>query len=297
MDYEGHGQSSGLHGYIKNFDVIVDDVIEAYSWVKGEESYSGKPYFLYGESMGGAVALKIHRKEPRLWDGAILLAPMCKISDDMYPPWIVVQALIFLARLFPTWKLVPTRDVCAQAFRVPEKRTLGYNNPTAYEGKPRLGTAVELLRTTDDIEAHLSEVSIPFLLLHGAADTVTDPSVSKALFEQAVSKDKSMLVYEGCWHALTGGEPDDIVKRVLDDIISWLDARSPTRELSSLTQEFDFSPGEKSVGASAPSVQKPAANFSSSEKSVEISSVGDEVSSGKNKKSVRLRPRSTEIVI
>lgn len=30
--------------------------------------------------MGGAVALKVHLKQPNAWDGAILCAPMCKVS-------------------------------------------------------------------------------------------------------------------------------------------------------------------------------------------------------------------------
>ena len=39
-----------------------------------------KMRFLLGESMGGAVALLLHRKKPEYWDGAILAAPMCKVS-------------------------------------------------------------------------------------------------------------------------------------------------------------------------------------------------------------------------
>jgi acylglycerol lipase len=37
------------------------------------------PCFLFGESMGGAVALMIHLKQPDAWNGAILVAPMCKV--------------------------------------------------------------------------------------------------------------------------------------------------------------------------------------------------------------------------
>jgi acylglycerol lipase len=29
--------------------------------------------------MGGAVALLLHRKDPAFWDGAVLVAPMCKV--------------------------------------------------------------------------------------------------------------------------------------------------------------------------------------------------------------------------
>ena len=45
----------------------------------GNPEYSDLPSFLFGESMGGAVALKIHFKQPKDWNGAILVAPMCKV--------------------------------------------------------------------------------------------------------------------------------------------------------------------------------------------------------------------------
>lgn len=38
-----------------------------------------KMRILFGESMGGAVALLLHRKKPEYWDGAVLVAPMCKV--------------------------------------------------------------------------------------------------------------------------------------------------------------------------------------------------------------------------
>lgn len=42
--------------------------------------HRGLPSFLFGQSMGGAVALKLHFKQPNDWDGAILVAPMCKVD-------------------------------------------------------------------------------------------------------------------------------------------------------------------------------------------------------------------------
>jgi acylglycerol lipase len=35
MDYPGFGLSQGLHGYIPSFDILVDDVIEQYSKIRG----------------------------------------------------------------------------------------------------------------------------------------------------------------------------------------------------------------------------------------------------------------------
>eukprot|EP00850_Spirogloea_muscicola_P017072 SM000143S00737 [mRNA] locus=s143:181514:183990:- [translate_table: standard] len=226
MDYEGHGQSAGLHCYIPRFDTIVDDVVEYCDQVKGKKEFHGLPAFIYGESMGGAVALKVCLRQSQAWGGAIFLAPMCKISDEMMPPPLMIVILKALARLFPMLKAVPTHDICDFAFRELDKRQKARENPTAYKGKPRLRTALEMLKATQDIEEHLPEVNIPMLILHGGADTVTDPSISQALYEQACSKDKTMHLYKDSWHALTEGEPDDVVERVLTDLLTWLDQRS-----------------------------------------------------------------------
>jgi caffeoylshikimate esterase len=67
---------------------------------------------------------------------------------------------------------------------------------------------------------------MPFFILHGEADTVTDPEVSRALYERAASADKIIKLYPGMWHGLTAGEPDENVDLVFFDIVAWLDERS-----------------------------------------------------------------------
>ncbi|ERN03970.1 caffeoylshikimate esterase isoform X2 [Amborella trichopoda] len=223
MDYPGFGLSEGLHGYIPSFDVLVDDVIEHFSKIRERSEFCNLPFFLFGESMGGAVALKVHLKQPHSWDGAVLVAPMCKIADNMVPPWLVTQMLIGIANVLPRHKLVPQSDLADMAFRDLEKRKLCSYNVISYKDKPRLRTAVEMLRTCQEIERRLQDVSLPLLILHGEADVVTDPSVSKALHQKASSKDKKLCLYENAYHAILEGESDEMIFRVLGDIISWLD--------------------------------------------------------------------------
>lgn len=78
IDHPGFGLSQGLHGYIPKFDRIVDNVIEIYKRMKGRPEIVGLPRFLFGQSMGGAVALKAILKDQQQWDGIVLVAPMCK---------------------------------------------------------------------------------------------------------------------------------------------------------------------------------------------------------------------------
>ncbi|KAJ8898597.1 hypothetical protein K2173_004210 [Erythroxylum novogranatense] len=221
VDYEGHGRSGGSRCYIKKFNNIVKDCNEYFKSVSGE--YKDKRRFLYGESMGGAVALLLHKKETSFYNGAVLVAPMCKISEKLKPHPVVVNILTGFEELIPKWKIVPTKDVIDAAFKDPVKREEVRNNKLIYQDKPRLKTALEMLRTSMSLEESLNKVTLPFLVLHGDADIVTDPEISKALYTQAGSKDKTMKLYAGMWHSLTAGEPDKNVDIVFADIIAWLD--------------------------------------------------------------------------
>ncbi|XP_056163295.1 caffeoylshikimate esterase isoform X4 [Syzygium oleosum] len=225
LDHPGFGLSDGLHGYISSFDELVDNVIEQYTKIKERPEVRGLPRFILGQSMGGAVTLKVHLKQPDEWDGVILVAPMCKISDAVRPPEAVVKMLTLMSSILPKAKLFPQKDLAELAFRDLKKRKMAVYNVICYNDQMRLQTASELLRATNDIEARVEKVSSPLLILHGAGDKVTDPSVSKFLYEKASSKDKTLKLYEGGYHCILEGESDEKIFMALDDIVLWLDSR------------------------------------------------------------------------
>lgn len=87
---------------------------------------------------------------------------------------------------------------------------------------------------------------MPFLVIHGGDDIVTDPSVSQALYDTAASKDKTFKLYPGMWHALTSAESQQNLHLVFSDILAWLDERSA--KISSVTEmEKKTSHGERQV--------------------------------------------------
>ncbi|CAI9096187.1 OLC1v1032272C1 [Oldenlandia corymbosa var. corymbosa] len=225
IDHPGFGLSGGLHGYVPSFDGVVDNVIELYKIMKGRPEMVGLPRFLFGQSMGGAIALKALLKDPNEWDGIVLVAPMCKIAEEMTPPVPLQKVLILLSNIVPEAKLVPQKDLAELAFREADKRKLADYNVICYSDQTRLKTAVELLNATKFIESQVDKVASPMLILHGAADKVTDPRVSQFLYEKASSKDKTLKLYDGSYHCILEGEPDDRILEVLSDIISWLDSR------------------------------------------------------------------------
>ncbi|KAL6566380.1 hypothetical protein OROGR_001995 [Orobanche gracilis] len=229
IDHPGFGLSEGLHGYVPSFGSIVDNVIEQFTIMKGRPETRWVPRFIFGQSMGGAIALEALLKAPSEWDGIVLVAPMCKISDEMVPPVPLQKVLIFLSNLLPQAKLVPQKDLADMAFRESNKKQLAPYNVVSYSDQTRLKTAVELLNATKYIESQVEKIASPMLILHGAADKVTDPRVSQFLYENASSKDKTLKLYEGGFHCILEGEPDDRIMDVLNDIITWLDCRASVK--------------------------------------------------------------------
>lgn len=226
LDLEGHGRSQGLKAFVPNVDLVVEDCLSFFDSIKRSSHFENLPSFLFGESMGGAICLLIHLRNPNSFNGAVLIAPMCKISDKVKPKFPIPQILTALAKLLPTLPIVPTADLLNKSIKVEAKKIIGAQNPNRYTGKPRLGTVLELLRVTDLLSKKLSEVNLPFLVAHGSADVVTDPEVSVELYEKAVSVDKTIRIYDGMMHSLLFGETDENVEIVRSDVLQWLIDRS-----------------------------------------------------------------------
>lgn len=225
MDIEGHGRSPGLKGFVPDLEIVAQDFLAFFKSKQQQPNFHGLPFFLFGESLGGGICLLVHLLAPDAFQGAILVAPMCKISESIKPPWPLPQMLTFFSSIAPTWPVVPTKELRDVSFKDPAKLELSKLNPRRYSGKPRLGTAREMMRITAYLTERLQDVSLPFIVLHGGRDVVTDPNVSKALFETAKSTDKTLKLYENMWHALLAGEYDDDVDAIFSDIKAWLDER------------------------------------------------------------------------
>lgn len=182
--------------------------------------------------MGGAIAFCAYNKRPDLFDGVIFVAPMCKISDEMKPSDTVIDAFRMIAG--PRG----ANTLCGYLPIAPAKANLGdftYKRlsikataslcPTNYCRNLRLSTARELYFATLRISEQMERFDAPFLILHGKDDLVTDPLLSQHLYEEARSNDKDIRLYDGMWHSILSGEPDENIDKVLRDVTTWMDKR------------------------------------------------------------------------
>lgn len=238
FDMPGHGRSDGLSVCVEDWQKFVGEAREAVQehllplarrrW--GEQI----KIFAMGESMGGGVLFTLLVNDKSLFHGAILVCPMLFVSRELLPPWIVVQ--IFnrvLVPLFPEWPVAPNKDVGKLCFEDSSMAEYLDNAPIhdkiKYKAAPRLLTAYQLAFVASEwMRERVDQFDVPALIIHGAADVVTDPCVSKELFTKMKHSDKQFMFAEGCWHAdLFHGGPKkyDVAKRHFEEVVSWIKGR------------------------------------------------------------------------
>ncbi|CAL0312338.1 unnamed protein product [Lupinus luteus] len=219
MDWIGHGGSDGLHGYVHSLDDAVSDMKVFLEKILTENS--GLPCFCFGHSTGGAITLKAlldPKIEARI-SGAVLTSPAIGVEPS-HPILLVLAPIASV--LLPTYQCSSAYKKGLPVSRDPEALIAKYSDPLVSTGPLRVRTGYEILRITSYLQQNLTKVKVPFFVLHGTADSVTDPAASKKLYEEAASTDKTSKLYEGFSHDLLFEPERDAITQ---EIIQWLNSR------------------------------------------------------------------------
>lgn len=216
FDLRGHGRSEGVRVHIDSFEEYLTDLGIFLERVRKQEP--GRPVFLFGHSMGGAIAtLFALEKKPDI-AGMVLSAPALKPGADVSKALIAMTKVI--GGMLPNLKVLELDP--KQFSRDPAVVKENETDPLIFQQGGPARTASRLLGALNTISERMEEVSAPLLVMHGTADTVTDPEGSKALAKRASSKDKTLKLYDGLYHDLLH-EPEKT--QVLGDVTQWLKER------------------------------------------------------------------------
>ncbi|OMP05081.1 Alpha/beta hydrolase-1 [Corchorus capsularis] len=221
LDLQGHGLSDGFPGHIPNVECVIEDCIQFFDSIKFENPKL--PAFLYGESLGGAIATLICLNQKNEWDGLILNGAMLGISPKFKPAgaWLLPVA----AFLAPTWKVAPVKPNASKFYKEEWKRKLAAKNPNRRTSrKPTTATALQFLRLCECIRLRCHELELPLLIVHGEDDRVCDCSSARLVYESAGSHDKTFKSFPGMAHMLIG-ETEENVELVFGTIFAWLKDR------------------------------------------------------------------------
>lgn len=110
--------------------------------------------------------------------------------------------------------------------RDPAALVAKYSDPLVYTGPIRVRTGHEILKITAYLQQNMKNITVPFFVLHGTADTVTDPLASEDLYNKASSAVKDIKLYDGFLHDLLF-EPEK--EEITADIIGWMNKRLQSR--------------------------------------------------------------------
>ena len=218
VDLRGHGRSPGERSYVERFDDYLLDVDALL--VRASELAAGRPVFLMGHSMGGAIVLRwlAQRRQPLA--GLILSSAALKIGGDV--PRFLVWLAPFLSRWLPHLRgtridpAVISRDAAAVAAYVAD--------PLVSLEAPPARTGAELLAVMAANRAAASGLAHPVYLFHGDADRLTDPAGSQEIFDLWGGPDKTLRLWAGSRHETLN---DLDREAVLADLLTWIaDRRS-----------------------------------------------------------------------
>ncbi|KAK8952252.1 hypothetical protein KSP39_PZI004631 [Platanthera zijinensis] len=223
MDWIGHGGSDGLHGYVHSLDYAVNDLIAFLDKVLAENP--GLPCYCFGHSTGGAIVLKavMDPKVEASVQGVVLTSPAIHVQPSH--PIVAAVAPIF-SLLIPQYQFSAVNKNGPPVSRDPEALKAKYSDPLVFTGAIRVRTGYEILRISYQLQRNLYRVAVPFLVLHGTADNVTNPLGSTMLYQAAASADKSIKLYDGLLHDLLF-EPEK--EEITSCIIEWLASRLEAR--------------------------------------------------------------------
>ncbi|KAK1416808.1 hypothetical protein QVD17_25925 [Tagetes erecta] len=225
-DLIGHGRSDGLPGYIGNMDEAAANSLSYFVGVRRSEEYRTLPAFLLGESMGALITVLMYfQSDPDTWSGLIFLSPVFVIPKAIIPSKLHLMMYGLLYGLADTWAVMPEYRMGVKVVRDIEKLKLLIANPKRYAGKPRVGTMREIMRVTNYLQKNFEKVKVPFFMAQGTLDGLVCHSGSEMLFEKAETAKayKCLKLYEGMYHSLINGEPDEAVDLVLGDMKVWID--------------------------------------------------------------------------
>ncbi|KAH9761271.1 Hydrolase 4 domain-containing protein [Citrus sinensis] len=219
MDWIGHGGSDGLHGYVPSLDHVVADTGAFLEKIKLENPTV--PCFLFGHSTGGAVVLKAasYPHIEAMLEGIVLSAPALRV-EPAHP--IVGAVAPLFSLVVPKYQFKGANKRGVPVSRDPAALLAKYSDPLVYTGPIRVRTGHEILRLSSYLKRNFKSVSVPFFVLHGTGDKVTDPLASQDLYNEAASRFKDIKLYEGLLHDLLFELERD---EVAQDIIVWLEKK------------------------------------------------------------------------
>lgn len=208
FDLRGHGQSEGKKGYIKNYEVFLDDIHDLFHKYHSSRCNN----ILFGHSMGGLIA-HLYMTTYDDFDASIISgAPTNFISDVTILRFIGFRYFGFIYK-----KNELSYNKLSHIKTVEEDYM---NDPLVLKSFSIRLAGEMFVRGVRHLHKELINHHKPILLLHGELDPIVPVKFTKDIFAKLPQKNKEMITYKNDFHEILNEVDKEIV---LNDIKKWLD--------------------------------------------------------------------------
>jgi len=212
FDQRGFGQSPS-RGRWPGTNTLVDDALAVAALVRAR--HPGLPFYVVGESMGGAVALVAADRGLEA-DGLVLSAPALRGRQELGQ--IASAGLWFFAHTIPWLPAGPT-SIDFMPTDNPKTIEKLQKDPLMLR-QPRVDMGYGLVDLMDDARDAAERIRLPYLMLHGMGDRlVPTNAVQTAIEVMPARRDSRLAFYQKGYHLLMRDKQGPVVAA---DIAAWI---------------------------------------------------------------------------
>ncbi len=214
-DQRGHGKTEGKRGHIRSYDIAAEDIKHFVEETKTR--HLKIPLFLYGHSLGGAMALYYCLTHKPNINGAVISAPGLAPGTP-FPPLIMFLAKI-MAKLTPSVTL--SNGLERKYLSRDRNVEIRYNSDPLVHDQVSASLGMDLVTKGAWMVQNAASLSIPVLLMYGTDDHL----VNLPLIHEFVNKAGSSLTvkeWDGFYHEIHN-EPEK--ELVYNYAINWIKSK------------------------------------------------------------------------
>ena len=211
-DQRGFGKSPS-RGRWAGTATLVDDALAVARLVR--ERHPGVPFYVVGESMGGAVTL-VAADRGLVADGLVLSAPALRGREELGK--VASAGLWFFAHTIPWLPAGPT-SIDFRPTDNPKTLEKLRNDPLMLR-QPRVDMGYGLVDLMDAARDSAERVRLPYLMLHGLGDRIVPTGAVRSAIEvMPARKDSRLAFYKEGYHLLMRDKQGPVVAA---DIVAWI---------------------------------------------------------------------------
>jgi alpha-beta hydrolase superfamily lysophospholipase len=212
-DLRGHGRSEGKRGFVDRFRSYSLDLAHFLSFLK-KSGRLDQPFALVGHSMGGLITLRhlIDPGEAPLPNAVVLSSPLLGFGLEV--PQVKDLAARLLSRVLPGITLF--NEIRYEDLSRDLEHVKGYATDPLRHDKISPAVYLGMIESIAYVKANAGRLELPTLVMAAGDERIVSLPAIKAFFPLIGSADKSLIIYEGCYHEIFNDLDREKVYRDLD---------------------------------------------------------------------------------